>query len=435
MSLSSKCGSATLIDPPRRAGRAGPALGAVSTTTQVSLAPAARRAPSAAVPCHALLDAQGARVILGASDAPFGLAVPVAPSADSMFGPRGVCAAPDGTLWVADTGHHRVLGWLTTPQRDNTPADIVLGQPGFDREGRNARGSTSADSLNVPTGIAVCGKDDAGLVLADAWNHRVLIWRRRPRRSHQRPDVVLGQADFDGGESNRGSESASASTLFWPYCVAWDGANLWVADTGNRRVLMWRGLPECNGQPADLVLGQNSFATRDENGGGAPDSSSMRWPHAIAFANGGVFVADAGNNRIMLWRRTPSANNTPCDVLVGQAKPNLVEHNQANYFPDAACLNMPYGATLAGELLVVADTANSRLLAWRVDALVEPGVNAHALAAQPDWNSKGDNRWLPAARDSVCWPYSVSMMGQATLLVADSGNNRVMLWPLAGQRP
>jgi hypothetical protein len=29
-----------------------------------------------------------------------------------------------------------------------------------------------------------------------------------------------------------------------------------------------------------------------------------------------------------------------------------VEHNQASYYPDAACLNMPYGATVAGDLLV-----------------------------------------------------------------------------------
>ena len=425
------------------------------TSTRVSLAPAARRAPAAAVACNALLDERGARVILGASDGPLGLAVPVVPSASSMFGPRGVCAAPDGTLWVSDTGHHRVLGWHGTPGTDNAPADILLGQPAFDREGRNARGSTSADSLNVPTGIAACGVGGQGLAVADAWNHRVLIWHTRPTRSHQPPDVVLGQADFDAGESNRGQGLPSASTLFWPYCVSWDGANLWVADTGNRRVLMWQGLPQRHGAAADLVLGQSDFAHRDENGGAAPNAASMRWPHAISFPPAptgggsgsprpgadiqrGVCVADAGNNRLMLWRQQPTVNNQPCDVIVGQSQATQVEHNQANYFPDAACLNMPYGATVAGGLLVVADTANSRLLAWRIDELTLHGVNAHALAAQADWNSKGDNRWLPASRDSVCWPYSVAVPESGphrhTLLVADSGNNRVMLWPLAAAR-
>lgn len=402
-----------------------------TVTTHVSLAPAARRAPSAAVACARLLDAHGAAVILGATDDPLGLASPVVPSATSMFGPRGVCAAPDGSLWASDTGHHRVLGWLRAPRADNAPADILLGQPAFDREGRNARGSVSADSMNVPTGIAACGAQGQGLAVADAWNHRVLIWHRRPVQSNQRPDVVLGQLDFDSGDSNRGQDRPAASTLFWPYCVSWDGARLWVADTGNRRVLMWNGLPQRDGEAASLVLGQPDFDHRDENGGGAPTAASMRWPHAISFFAGGVCVADAGNNRLMVWDRMPRASNQPCDVIVGQSGAHAVEHNQGCYYPDAACLNMPYGATVAGDLLVVADTANSRLLAWRHDSLMRAGTNAFALAAQPDWNSKGDNRWQSAARDSVCWPYSVAMLGHGTLLVADSGNNRVMLWPLA----
>lgn len=409
-----------------------------TVTTHVSLAPAARRAAAAAVACAPLLATQGASVILGASDDAMGMALPVVPSAASMFGPRGVCAAADGSLWVSDTGHHRVLGWLRTPVADNTPADILFGQPAFDREGRNAGGSASADTLNVPTGIAACGPDGAGLAVADAWNHRVLIWFQRPTRSHQRPDVVLGQAGFDQGESNRGADRPTASTLFWPYCVSWDGARLWVADTGNRRVLMWQGLPRHHGAAADLVLGQTDFDTRDENGGGAPTACSMRWPHAITFPAGGLCVADAGNNRLMRWLRTPETHNTPCDVVVGQGDTTLVEHNQASYYPDAACLNMPYGAAVASDLLVVADTANSRLLAWRIEDLWRHGANAHALAAQPDWNSKGDNRWLPAARDSVCWPYSVALAqgGPAvhTLLVADSGNNRVLLWPMAASQ-
>jgi hypothetical protein len=356
-----------------------------------------------------------------------------------MFGPRGVCAAPDGTLWVSDTGHHRVLGWRRMPEADNTPADVLFGQPTFNREGRNAGGSASAATLNVPTGITACGPDGEGLAVADAWNHRVLIWHRRPTASHQRPDVVVGQPDFDHGESNRGADRPSASTLFWPYCVAWDGARLWVADTGNRRVLMWQGLPQAHGAPADLVLGQADFDTRDENGGGAPTANSMRWPHAITFPAGGLCVADAGNNRLMGWRRMPQANNAPCDGMVGQAGTVLVEHNQGSYYPDAACLNMPYGAAVVDDLIAVADTANSRLLAWRIDSLSTHGANAHALAAQPDWNSKGDNRWLPAARDSVCWPYCVALAqsgddGGHTLLVADSGNNRVLLWPVEPKR-
>ncbi|WP_428420357.1 hypothetical protein [Methylibium sp.] len=400
-----------------------------AVVSHVSLAPVAKRPAGPVQPSRPLLDERGAQVILGASGEPLGLAQPVVPSATTMFGPRGVCALADGSLWVSDTGHHRVLGWRQQPEGDATPADWLLGQPAFDREGRNARGAVSPLSMNVPTGLCACGTDSRGLAVADAWNHRVLIWHERPRHSQSPPDVVLGQAGFDAAESNRGLAAPRADTLFWPYCVAWDGARLWVADTGNRRVLRWDGLPQRHGDAAALVLGQPDFAHRDENAGHAPGPAGMRWPHAISFPAGGLCVADAGNNRLMLWRRPPTRQHAPCDLFVGQADAGAAEHNRASYYPDAACLNMPYGAAVAGEWLVVADTANSRLLAWHLPDLTRDGVPARALAAQPDWQSKGDNRWQPATRDSVCWPYSVAVHGEQ-LLVADSGNNRVLLWRL-----
>ncbi len=402
----------------------------------VSLAPAARRAPAAPVPCAPLLEAAGARVLLGAPDEGDVLATPVVPSAHTLFGPRGVCALADGSLWVADTGHHRVLGWPALPTADNQAAVLLLGQPVFAREGRNAGGEPSATSLNVPTGLCGCGADSLGLAVADAWNHRVLLWWRRPQQPQQAPDLVLGQADLQSGLANRGADRPDAASLFWPYGVAWDGRCLWVADSGNRRVLMWQGLPQRHGAPADLVLGQPGFDGRDDNGGHAAGARSMRWPHAISFPAGGLCVADAGNNRLMRWRTPPQAHNAACDVLLGQPTAQHNAHNQNSHHPDAACLNMPYGTAVAGGLLLVADTANSRLLAWPEAMPQAHGGNAVALAAQPDWHSKGDNRWGPARRDSLCWPYGLAVApatgaGPARLLVADSGNNRVLLWSMA----
>ena len=116
---------------------------------QVSLAPA-RRSASSSPPCRRLLRKSGAAVILGGQDQQ-ALATPITPAADTLFGPRGVCAASDGSVWVSDSGHHRVLAWRRAPARDREPADLILGQPGFDREGRNARGSVSAVTLNRPS--------------------------------------------------------------------------------------------------------------------------------------------------------------------------------------------------------------------------------------------------------------------------------------------
>lgn len=394
---------------------------------RVSLAPS-RQTAIGGERARPLLDAAGPVVACGESRTEVLLAEPIVPSDRTLFGPRGVCLAGDaGPLWVADTGHHRVLGWATRPTQDNTPADWVIGQPDFRCEGRNAKQpAPTRFTLNVPTGICVCGE---GLAVADAWNHRVLIWHLQPRASGAPPDVVLGQPDFVSGAANRGQNEPAADTLFWPYGVLFDGQRLWVADTGNRRVLMWNGLPTRHAQPADLVLGQAEWNKRDENGGTGPTARSMRWPHAVSLWNDKLCVTDAGNSRVMIWSHVPESNNEPCDVILGQRGIADTEHNQARYWPDASSLNMPYGVSAAGEWLIVADTANSRLLGWHAtDCRV--GAKATRLAGQFDFGAKGDNRWQPPQRDSFCWPYAVHVhSGMAA--IADSGNNRVSLWRMS----
>ena len=387
---------------------------------RVSLA-GPRRQGAEGVP---MLDPAGAAVILGTTLDPLGLAVPIAPSASTMFGPRGAClGSPEGPLYVCDTGHHRLLVWRDRPVADHTPADFVLGQPGFEAEGRNARGDTTAFSMNVPTGVAAGG---GSLAVADAWNHRVLLWHVAPTHAHQPPDVVLGQADFSGGLANRGASTASAETLNWPYGVMIHDGRFHVADTGNRRVLVWNRMPRRHGEPADLVLGQHAFDRRDENAGASANAVGMRWPHGLLVANGALLVADAGDNRIMVWLREPIENGMPCDFVLGQKDFRGVDHNQAAYYPNASALNMPYGLALQKGRVIVADTASSRLIGYAASAL-SMNADAQFLAGQSSFSDKGDNRWGVAGRDTVCWPYNVAASG-AWLVVADAGNNRVLLW-------
>jgi hypothetical protein len=344
-----------------------------------------------------LLAPGGARTILGGTDS---LAEPLRPAAHSLFGPRGVAlAGPAGPLFVSDTGHHRVLIWRETPTADLQPADFVLGRPDFVSEGRG--------TLNVPTGIA----HGAGiLAVADAWNHRVLIWHGAPARSNQPADLVLGQSDFAGALANRGSPEPGADTLNWCYGVAICDGRLIVADTGNRRVLVWNEIPDRNGAPADEVIGQPHFATRD--------MGDLRWPHAIASAGGRLFIADAGTSRIVAG-----------DLILGQASAAGADHNRGLYDPSAASLNMPYGLAVLHDRLVAADTANSRLVGYDL-AEPETGMPAASLAGQRRFHDKGENRWERPGRDTLCWPYGVAACGD-TVVVADSGNNRVLVWGAA----
>lgn len=399
---------------------------------RVSLAPAHLRRPLdaglAPTPAPtAMLTTSGPRVILGGEIGADGLAQQVEPRADTLFGPRGAClASPAGPLYVCDTGHHRLLAWSKPPTADQTPADMVIGQPDFFREGRNAKSGVGATTLNVPTGIAA---DAETLVVADAWNHRVLIWHGHPDRSNRPADVVLGQADFTGGLANRGTAAPRADTLNWCYGVAIADGRLFVADTGNRRMLVWDTIPTRNSTPADLVLGQTDFTTRDENAGAPAGASGMRWPHTICVADGMVLVPDAGNNRVMVWRQMPTRNGAPCDFVLGQTDVTSVDHNRAAYYPTATAMSMPYGLTRQGDRIAVADTANSRLVGFEIDVL-DMGADATSLTGQRTFEAKGDNRWGPPVRDSLCWPYGVAACGE-TLIIADSGNSRVLLWEAA----
>jgi len=394
---------------------------------RASVSAAFRRPAPMAPPAAPLLDPAGARVVLGDFVAANGLPIPIAPSPAALFGPRGVAfAGPDGPFFVADTGHHRVLGWHRVPTEDNELADLLIGQPDFFSEGRNARGEVGAATLNMPTGLATNGPV---LAVADAWNHRVLIWLTLPEQPNRPADLVLGQQDFSGNLANRGKAEAGPDTLNWCYGVTIADGRLFVADTGNRRVLVWNAIPDRNGQPADLVLGQADMRTHDDNAGSAAGASSMRWPHSIAVAEGRIIVADAGNSRIMVWNGMPNADGAPASFVIGQKTFEETDHNRAGYDPSERALQMPYGIALREGMLICADTANSRMVGFPLEGM-EMDSGATALAGQRGFAEKGDNRWRFATRDSVCWPFAVAVCSDL-LAIADTGNNRVLLWEAA----
>ncbi len=346
------------------------------------------------------------------------LGEPLRPSARQLFGPRAVCLdSQRQTVWVSDTGHHRLLQWSLAA--DSPDAQCCLGQSHWDGEARN--GGQAAGSCSFSTPVAVCALG-AGLAVADSWNHRILIWHEPPSRWSQAADLVLGQPDFESALGNRGSARAAADSLFWPSGLLWDGERLLVADTGNRRVLIWQGLPRRNGQGADGVLGQHDMQSRDQGAGRDLDAVGMVWPHALVRWRGGLVVADAGANRLMLWHEPPGSSGQPCDQVLGQPDCSARLHNRGHYKARADSLAMPYGLAAWGDYLFVADTANSRLLIWR-----EPAGAACAVHGQRGFAQAGDNRWGPPLSDSLCWPYGLGV-ADGHLVIADTGNNRVQLW-------
>ena len=191
---------------------------------------------------------ESTRVFKGAEDSP-------------LLAPRGVFLSHN-RLFVADTAQNRLFIWHQLPDTEFQAPDVVLGQAAKAKTGRNAGGGTSTSTLFYPSGI---WSDGQRLIVADAWNHRVLLWHKLPTVDGQAADVVIGQPDFESNEANVAgiSHHPTAQSLHWPYGVFSDGHHLWIADTGNRRILFFETIPTDNYAAADKVLGKPSFEERD----------------------------------------------------------------------------------------------------------------------------------------------------------------------------
>jgi NHL repeat len=404
----------------------------------VAFVSAAQRAARATADGADLSGGWYPRTWLGAP-APGGLALPAArPTASWMYAPRGVYLGPGGgrdVLVIADTGNHRVMIWHEIPDRDEQPCDVVLGQPDAVSEGPAAGCGDTRTGLNLPTGVLV---HDGRLVIADAWHHRVLVYNTLPEAPGAEPDLILGQANPGEVEPNRGGQCGT-HTMYWPFGVAVAGGRFYVADTGNRRVLGWSGgLPDSAAAGPDLILGQPDPASREENRGGPPGPASFRWPHGLCGTGDRLFVADAGDHRVLGWTPHPD-KDADADVVLGQ--PDFAAATEMPYVPQrAGVLRFPYAVDTDGTTLAVADTANNRILLWDQGLCGQgsqdqgpvtgrqPG--ASIVLGQQDFAANGENRWSGVTRDSLCWPYGLSLSG-GLLAVADSGNNRVVIWSRA----
>lgn len=361
---------------------------------------------------------------LGAAS-PGGLMLPAAePTPAQMYAPRGVWT--DGTrIVVCDSGNHRVLVWNSWPDSDGADADVVLGQPDFHSEGPAAGGTNVERGMYLPTGVDVINGD---LVVADAWHHRLLIFDGVPSTHFAEPRAVLGQTDLHRVDVNRGGEP-SLQSLNWPFAFGVVADAFWIADTGNRRVLGWHGtaLPD-HDRPADILLGQDDAHGHSDNRGDGVGPVSFRWPHAITGDDSTLLIADAGDHRILGWSPPPTGKERAAELVLGQD--DLLTNSEFKNRPQGARrLRFPYSATVIGRRLAVADTSNNRILLWDGIPRAGFGVPAGSVLAQPDLDSNGENRWDAVADDSLCWPYGLSAAGDL-LAIADSGNNRVVIWQL-----
>ena len=272
----------------------------------------------------------------------------------SMNAPAGV-SARNGMLAVADTANNRVLLWTQAPTGQSTPPSVVLGQSGFyDATARCAR-----VGLDHPRAVLIT--DQGKLLVADTGNNRVLIWNVVPTSYPSEPDYVLGQSGFDTCSANRGG-ATGAATLSAPGGVASYRGQLEVSDTGNNRVLVWNSIPTSSGTGATAVLGQTTMTASAPGAPGASDTG-LNAPRAVSTNGNQLFVADTGNHRVLAFDLEPSIVKTATTVL-GQADFSATSANRGGS-TSADTLSAPQGVRVFDGMLMVADTGNARELIYR----------------------------------------------------------------------
>jgi len=344
-------------------------------------------------------------------------------------GPLGLGADASGRLYVAVPLEHRVLVFdnasLAAP---GTAATRVLGQAALEADAPNRGTNPRAGPSGLLGATSVTIDADGQVFVADTANNRIISYP---------PDTgtatkVWGQPNLSSNGPNR----IDAGSIARAGGVAIDYASpsfpLYVSDSANHRVLVWKDSRRFeSGAPADLVIGQPDFSTALANidsSGQKPTQNALSTPRGIAVdAVGHLFVADSGNNRVLRFPRPlEQQGRISADLVLGQ--PDFFSANSANV--SASRFNSPSDVAIgpAGSLFV-ADTGNNRVLAF--PAGVSNGAAAVAVFGQPDFATGSPPNAVSA--QTLSFPSGITVDGFGFLYVADSGANRVLIFPNAEQ--
>ena len=408
-------------------------------------------------------------------------------ASNQILGSVGGLAYANGTLYAADSNfiqaststsqHNRVLafptGFIQDARADLTvqtnpagdifcglcgyPATNVLGQVDFSSTNpglAQSAANNQSGSLNVPSAVAT---DGSVFAVADTNNNRVLIWNTVPTTLNAPANIVLGQANFT---SRPVSSLVTASSLRGPQGVWIQNGKLFVADTGNYRVLIWNSIPTANNQPANVVLGQPNFTTVNQPPVTVanPTSSATTLSNPVSATSDGthLFVSDLGFNRVLIWNTIPTTNTQPADVVIGQpdmtntapnnsgplcgAQPTTdpLDPTKQVFPPCANTLNFPRFALSDGTKLFLADGGNDRVLIYNTIPTAN-GAAADTVLGQPDFSTNLVSNQSSSTSiisttidntgsvDTVPSPLSLAYDG-TNLYVADGNNSRVLVY-------
>jgi sugar lactone lactonase YvrE len=189
-------------------------------------------------------------------------------TAASFSYPNGVAVDKNGTVYVADSGNHKI--------RKITSVGVVTTFAGSGVSG-SEDGTGTAASFNYPNGVAV--DKNGNIYVADFWNNKI------------RKITPAGVVTTLAGSGRQGSRDGTAASFRSPSGVAVDSSgDVYVVDGSNHKI---RKIT-----PAGVVTTiAGSGVSGSEDGTGT--AASFNYPSGVAVdSTGNVYVADNNNHLI-----------------------------------------------------------------------------------------------------------------------------------------
>ncbi|MEM9016028.1 MAG: NHL repeat-containing protein [Verrucomicrobiota bacterium] len=344
-------------------------------------------------------------------------------SSTLMEDPRYVAVDPaTGKLFVSDMTRHRILRFSSVAAASKgAAAEAVLGQPNFS----SIFPAASQTGFDTPKGLFVDG--EGRLWVADSGNHRVVYFENAANLPSGAPaNRRFGQSSFTSSSSG-----TSDSKMDDPSDVTIDFlGNLWVADTGNHRVLRFEDPTGSFSSEADLVLGQANFTSDNDASG----PSGLDFPQAVATRRVFVavsptqlsiqvelWVADWGNHRVLKYSNATSlSNGASANVVLGQE--NFTANDPGSTDDE---FNLPSDLAFDGSDLWVSDGDNRRVL--RFDSVSSKTTGSPAdLAIGASSPSAAPFSFVTPTDRNLYTVYGIAMGPDGSLYTASPFFNRVL---------
>lgn len=252
------------------------------------------------------------------------------PARPLNFPGKVLAHAPSGRIFIADTGHNRIV---VTDMNGRAREIIGSGRPGMDD------GDFTSATFRFPYGLALDGDH---LYVADTWNHAI----RRVDLAQRRVERVAGTGN-QARHSRRGGP-ALQSDLSSPWDLAFGDGKLYIAMAGTHQI--WRYDPAAGEVVRYVGTGREAL---DD---GALERCALAQPSGLSLADGKLYFADSESSTV----RFADIPANRVETVVGTG---LFDFGDRDGVGDDVLLQHDLGVACHGSLVYVVDTYNNKVKA------------------------------------------------------------------------